>query len=82
MLHSMSSCDYLKLDPQNNMLFECSHEEKVLKIQAQHKSKRGENRFEDIYKIKICSMNIRQLLLMQSVFRCETSLDVLKLVGM
>jgi len=27
-------------------------------------------------------MNIRQLLLMQSVFRCETSLDVLKLVGM
>ena len=27
-------------------------------------------------------MTIRQLLLMQSVFRCETSLDVLKLVGM
>lgn len=27
-------------------------------------------------------MNIRQLLLMQSIFHCDTSLDVLKLVGM
>lgn len=82
MLHSMSSCDYLKLDKQNCIFFECAQEEKILKIQSQYKSKRGENRFEDIYKIKICSMNIRQLLLTQSIFHCDTSLDVLKLVGM
>lgn len=82
MLHSMSSCDYLKLDAQNNIFFECAQEEKILRIQCQYKSKRGENRFEDIYKIKISAMNIRQLLLMQSIFHCDTSLDVLKLVGM
>jgi len=32
MLHSMSSCDYLKLDPQNNILFECARDDRILKI--------------------------------------------------
>ena len=32
MLHTMSSCDYLKLDPQNNILFECARQDKIVKI--------------------------------------------------
>jgi|TARA_B110000285_G_scaffold233570_1_gene307783 hypothetical protein len=32
MLHSLESVDYLKVDPENFILFECSEEEKIISI--------------------------------------------------
>lgn len=82
LIHSLASCNYLKIDKQNHILFECASEEKVLNVQSQYKSRNEQTQFEDIFKIQISNLNIKELLMLQSVFHCETSNDVLKLVEM
>ena len=51
MVHSLASCNYLKIDSQNHILFECSSEEKIINVQSQYKSRNGQTQFEDIFKI-------------------------------
>jgi hypothetical protein len=33
MLHSLESMDFLKVDPENYILFECADEEKVISVE-------------------------------------------------
>jgi len=51
-------------------------------VQSQYKSRDGQTQFEDIFKIMISPLNVNELLMLQSVFHCETSNEILKLVEM
>lgn len=76
MLHSLESMDFLKVDPENYILFECADEEKVISVEQEfHKGITEENKkneeddsatetkYDNIYSIKIYSITLRELLL-------------------
>lgn len=72
MLHSLESVDFLKVDPENYILFECADEEKVISIEQEfHKGvidndeeqSSSETKYDNIYSIKIYSITLRELLL-------------------
>ena len=54
MIHSLESVDFLKVDPENYILFECADEEKIISVQQEfHKgSKDGEEADEDASETK------------------------------
>ena len=80
LLYSLTSLDYLKLEPSNCIKFR-SHTSNIkeVTVQSQYKSD-GISRFEDIFAIKFDILQIRQLLLLQSIFHCENSLQLVDLV--
>jgi len=72
MLHSLESVDFLKVDPENYILFECADEEKVISIEQEfHKGvidndeeqSSSETKYDNTYSIKIYSITLRELLL-------------------
>jgi hypothetical protein len=73
MIHSLESVDFLKVDPENYILFECADEEKIISVQQEfHKgSKDGEEadedasetKYDNVISIKIYSITLRELLL-------------------
>ena len=84
MLHSLESIDFLKVDPENYILFECADEEKVISVEQEfHKgiADNGgdeedqsalETKYDNIYSIKIYSITLRELLLFKSLYLCKT----------
>jgi len=92
MLHSLESVDYLKVDPENFILFECSEEEKIISIQQEfHKGKKNEDetdqdagssetQYDNVLSIKLYQITLRELLLFQSVYVCKTQSDIILLV--
>ena len=66
MCHSLQSTNYLKIDTSNFILFEFATDNNVVSIMQQYTktSKSGdETNFENIYKIKIHTITLRELLL-------------------
>jgi len=63
MLHSLESCNYLKLEEDNHLLFNCSKEEKIEISILEEYTKDNETKFFDIYKVKIWKITLRELLL-------------------
>ena len=84
MLHSLESIDFLKVDPENYILFECADEEKVISVEQEfHKGIADtggdeedqsalETKYDNIYSIKIYSITLRELLLFKSLYLCKT----------
>jgi len=79
-VHSLASCDYLKLNPRNHILFSCQSEERNICVQGQYKNVEGETVFEDIYSIRVVRSDIRDLLLLSSIYHCATVYDIEYLV--
>jgi hypothetical protein len=84
MIHSLESCNYLKSDPSNFLMFACAkYEDRQIQIQQEFtRSKAGseETDFERIYNIKIWEITLRELLLFQSLYVCKTQSDIVELV--
>ena len=80
LLYSLTSLDYLKLEPSNCIRFRSYRDnKKEISIQSQYKIE-GFSRNEDIFSIVFDILHIRQLLLLQSIFHCENSLQLVDLV--
>ena len=84
MIHPLESTNYLKVERDNYIRFEFSGEKKVIHVLqqfAKKNSKTGEETaWEDIYKIRISDITLRQLLLFQSLYVCNTQSDIFNLV--
>lgn len=83
MVHSLESMSYLKIDPENYVLFECAEDDRIVSIQQefQQSSQDGEEtNFDVVYSIKIEEITLRELLLVQSLFVCKTVSDIVQLV--
>jgi hypothetical protein len=85
MIHSLESCNYLKIDSSNYLLFACAkYSDRQVQIQQEFtKQKAGseETDFERIYNIKIWEITLRELLLFQSLYVCKTQSDIVGLVN-
>lgn len=67
MIHPLESTNYLKVEHDNYIRFEFSGENKIIHILQQFQKKNSktgdETAWEDIYKIRISDITLRQLLL-------------------
>ena len=76
MIHPLESTNYLKVEPDNFLRFEFSGERKEIHILQQfnkQNTKSGEETaFDDVYKIKISDITLRELLIFQSLYVCST----------
>jgi hypothetical protein len=66
MIHPLESTNYLKVEKDNYIQFEFAGEKKIIKILQQfNKNSKGgeETAFDDIYKICISDITLRELLL-------------------
>lgn len=81
LMHSLGSCDYLKVARTNHLLFACQYyEDRQICLQEQYQDQDGDTRFDDIFKIKIYEITLRELLLVQSIYNCRTQSDIELLV--
>lgn len=84
MVHSMESCDYLKLIPDNHILLECAKpEERMLSISQENRFNNGDERiveFQILYKIRLWNLTLRELLLLKSLYLSKTLSEIVELV--
>ena len=65
MIHSLGSCNYLKIESTNHLLFAFQfYQNRQICIQEQYNDQEGNTHFEDIFRIKIFEITLRELLLL------------------
>jgi len=75
--------NYLKVDGKNFLNFEFAGEQKVISVVQQYNKyddTGSETAYEDVYKIKIHDITLRQLLLFHSIYVSKSQGDILRLV--
>lgn len=83
MVHSLGKPNYLKIESSNHIMYSFQfYDDRQIWLQEQYNDTEGQTHFEDIFKIKIHEITLRELLLVQSLFACKTQSDIEKLVGM
>ena len=87
MLHSLDSFSYLKVDPLNYINFKChDYNNRTISIEQewQEKSPNGtvSTYYDQIYKIKIHEVSLRELLILQSFYVSKTTSDIINLIKM
>ena len=76
-IHSLGSCNYLKIEKDNHLKFACQfYDDRQIWIQDQFEDKTGETQFTNIYKIKVSEITLRELLLVQSIYTCRTATKI------
>ena len=73
MLYSLASCDYLKLEERNHVAFSKDVAgRQVVEVMEQYCDDAGITKFDSLYKLKIATLTLRQLLVLRSLFKCQT----------
>jgi len=86
MIHSLEAYNFLKVDKNNYLLFECAKtNQRVLSIEQEYvkgDSQSGEEAaFWDLYKVKLHPITLRELLLFQSLYVCKTLSEIVDIVN-
>ena len=64
MIHSVGSCNYLKIESTNHLLFACQfYENRQICIQEQYNDLDGNTHFDDIFRVKVNEITLRELML-------------------
>ena len=64
LVHSLGSADFLKIEPTNHLLFACQfYDDRQIWLQEQYNDGEGQTNYEDIFKVKIYEITLRELLL-------------------
>ena len=85
-MHSLESANYMKIDRQNYLLFDCSKVgQRVVTIQQEYlKKHRGdagtEATFIPLYKVQLHDLTLRELLLFFSIYVCQTLTEIVDIV--
>jgi len=71
-IHSLGSINYIKIEKTNHLLFACQfYNDRQVCLQQQYVQD-GQTNFDDIFKIKVHEITLRELLLLQSIYACKT----------
>ena len=87
MIHSLESVNFLKLDSNNYVLFECAKPEaRIISIDQEYikgDSSAGvdEASFWPLYKVKLHEITLRELMLFQSLYVCKTLSEIIDIVN-
>jgi len=81
MIHALGSMNFLKIEPTNHIYFACQfYDDRQVCLQEQYNDTDGNTKFDDIFKIKIHEMTLREILLIQSLYGSKKLSDVESLV--
>ena len=93
-IHSLESCNFLKVDPNNYLLFECAKSsQRVISIQqefikgemldANTTADGGgeEAAFWNLYNVRLHEITLRELLLFKSLYVCKTLSEIVDIVN-
>ena len=89
-IHSLESCNFLKVDPNNYLLFECAKSDKrlisiqqeYLKGEASSPGDGGEEAaFWNLYNVRLHEITLRELLLFKSLYVCKTLSEIVDIVN-
>lgn len=84
MIHSLESVNFLKVEPQNFILFECSDENRVISIYNEYTkvsfTGESETGYQCIYRVKINDSTLRELLILQSLYVSKTQSHIVDLI--
>jgi len=80
-IHSLGSINYIKIEKTNHLLFACQfYNDRQVCLQHQYVTQDGQTNFDDIFKIKVHEITLRELLLLQSIYACKTQSEIEMLV--
>lgn len=86
MIHSLESCNFLKVDKNNFLVFECAKSSsRVVSINNEFVKKGDGNSgdetlFQNLMNVQIHEVTLRQLLLFNSLYVCKTLTDIIDIV--
>lgn len=86
MIHSLESCNFLKVDKNNYLVFECAKaNNRVISIEQEFIKKGDahtgdETSFQNLLNVKIHEVTLRELLLFNSLYVCKTLTDIIDIV--
>ena len=83
MVHSLASCNYLKIEDTNYIHFirpKGNSERRHVGIEQQFVNSKGDTNFEGLYRITLDEMTLVELILIQSIFACENQEQITKLI--
>jgi len=90
-LPSLESMNYLNLNISNSLYFDCSKQTDRWVVVQQEYNKEAlsndetiedsETMFDPIYKIKIWNTTLRELLVFQSIYLCQTTSAIVEIVN-
>ena len=86
MIHSLESCNFLKVDKNNFLVFECAKSSsRVVSINNEFVKKGDGNSgdetlFQNLMNVQIHEVTLRQLLLFNSMYVCKTLTDIIDIV--
>jgi hypothetical protein len=87
MIHSLESVNFLKLDSNNYVLFECAKPEfRIISIDQEYikgdaTTGVDEASFWPLYKVKLHQITLRELMLFQSLYVCKTLSEIIDIVN-
>lgn len=86
MLHSLQSSNYLKVDPENYLLFASAKMEKrEIRVQQEYEKSSGgqgqETEFLEVYGVKLWQITLRELLLLNSIYLSKTLSSIVDIVN-
>ena len=85
MVHSLRSCEYLRIEPSNLMQFDRPNQDqqnRTICVQEQQFDPQGNTYYADIFKLNIDEMSVRELMLVQSVFQCDNAMEIVELIDL
>ena len=89
-LHPLTSCEFLRISPTNFMLFAFQRSDcKRIKVQEQYSYKKcesdrdedAETCFDDIYQIKVDDIDLRELLMLRSLYKSASVANMQALIN-
>ena len=77
MIHSLDSLSFLKVDELNYLNFKCQdYNNRVVSIEQEWKKNQNTENvdffYDEIYKVKIHEVTLRELLILQSFYVCKS----------
>jgi len=83
MVHSLESLSYLKIEDSNHIKItrpQINKNYRTIFISEQFTDANGETRFEDLYQVNVSEMTLIELILIQSIFSCQTLTNIYNLI--
>jgi len=81
MVHSLQSANFLKVEATNSILFATAKSDKrEINIQQEYEAG-DQTHFQDVYGIKSFTPSLRELLLMNSIYYCQTQSQIVDIVN-
>jgi DNA-directed RNA polymerase specialized sigma subunit len=91
MIHSLDAYKFLKIDKENYINYQCQYySNRVISIEHEwtkklndtdvYGKKEHETKYYDIYKVKIHEITLREIMILQAIYLCKSTIEIENIV--